>query len=128
MKTIAAFLNAGGGTLLIGVADDGGVVSLAADGFANEDKMGLHLVNLIRDRIGDLFLPYVHPNLLTIKAAEFFDPLRARSKAGFCEGWSSTAFLCSGSKRYCRARRSRQWSITAHIVSSRSHMSVSRCA
>jgi len=24
--------------------------------------MGLHLVNLIRDRIGDIFLPYVHPH------------------------------------------------------------------
>jgi hypothetical protein len=23
--------------------------------------MSLHLVNLIRDRIGELFLPYVHP-------------------------------------------------------------------
>ena len=24
--------------------------------------MGLYLVNLIRDRIGELFLPYVHPH------------------------------------------------------------------
>jgi hypothetical protein len=42
--------------------DDGKVLGLAADGFPNEDKMGLHLVNLIRDRIGDVFLPYVHPH------------------------------------------------------------------
>jgi hypothetical protein len=62
LKTIAAFLNAKGGTLLIGVADDGEVLGLAADGFPNEDKMGLHLVNLIKDRIGDVFLPYVHPH------------------------------------------------------------------
>jgi hypothetical protein len=34
-------------------------LGLAADGLPNEDKMGLHLVNLIRDRIGDIFLPYV---------------------------------------------------------------------
>lgn len=58
LKTAAAFLNAGGGTLLIGVADDGVVTGLAAGGFANEDKMSLHLVNLLRDRIGELFLPY----------------------------------------------------------------------
>jgi hypothetical protein len=64
LKTIAAFLNAGGGTLLIGVADDGSVTGLAADSFPNEDKMSLHLVNLIRDRIGELFLPYVHPEFL----------------------------------------------------------------
>lgn len=64
LKTIAAFLNAGGGTLLIGVADDGSVTGLAADGFPNEDKMSLHLVNLIRDRIGELFLPYVHPEFV----------------------------------------------------------------
>jgi hypothetical protein len=62
LKTIAAFLNAKGGTLLIGVADDGEVLGLAADGFPNEDKMGLHLINLIKDRIGDVFLPYVHPH------------------------------------------------------------------
>jgi hypothetical protein len=62
LKTIAGFLNAKGGTLMIGVADDGKVLGLGADGFPNEDKMGLHLVNLIRDRIGEIFLPYVHPH------------------------------------------------------------------
>ena len=52
LKTIAAFLNSRGGTLLVGVADDGSVHGTDGDGFANEDKMELHLVNLIRDRIG----------------------------------------------------------------------------
>lgn len=60
LKTIGAFLNAKGGTLLIGVADSGEVIGLDADGFLNEDKMSLHLVNLVKDRIGDVFLPYVH--------------------------------------------------------------------
>lgn len=62
LKTVAGFLNAKGGTLLIGVADDGDILGLDADDFPNEDKMGLHLVNLVRDRIGDVFLPYVHPH------------------------------------------------------------------
>ena len=62
LKTVAAFLNAKGGTLLIGVADDGEVLGLEADGFPNEDKMALHLVNLVKDRIGDVFMPYVHPH------------------------------------------------------------------
>lgn len=60
LKTIAAFLNTGGGTLLIGVDDEGSAIGLKADAFHNQDKMGLHLVNLVRDRIGELFLPYVH--------------------------------------------------------------------
>lgn len=62
LKTIAAFLNTKGGQLLIGVADTGEVLGLDADGFANEDKMGLHLVNLVRDRLGEVFLPYIHPH------------------------------------------------------------------
>lgn len=62
LKTIAGFLNAKGGTLLIGVSDSGEVLGLSADGFPDEDKMGLHLINLIKDRIGDVFLPYIHPH------------------------------------------------------------------
>jgi hypothetical protein len=62
LKTIAAFLNAQGGTLLVGIADDASVLGIDADGFTNEDKMSLHLVNLVKDRIGDLFMPYVHPH------------------------------------------------------------------
>ena len=59
---IAGFLNARGGTLLVGVSDDGEVLGLEADGFANEDKLQLHLINLITERIGSIFLPYVHPH------------------------------------------------------------------
>jgi hypothetical protein len=62
LKTLAGFLNAKGGRLIIGVTDSGEAIGLAADDFANEDKMALHLVNLIKDRIGDVFLPYIHPH------------------------------------------------------------------
>lgn len=62
LKTIAGFLNANGGTLLIGVADDGEILGLDADGFPNEDKFQLHLVNLLTERVGAVFLPYVHPH------------------------------------------------------------------
>jgi hypothetical protein len=62
LKTVAGFLNCSGGTLLIGVADDGEVLGLEADDFPNEDKLQLHLVNLITDRIGSLYLPYIHPH------------------------------------------------------------------
>jgi hypothetical protein len=66
LKTVAAFLNSGGGTLLIGVADDGTPLGLAADGFANEDRQALHLMNLIEGRIGGLFKPYVHPEFVEL--------------------------------------------------------------
>jgi hypothetical protein len=89
LKTIAGFLNAKGGTLLIGVADDGEVLGLEADGFPNEDKMGLHLVNLVRDRIGDVFLPYVHPH--------FEEKDGIRVLAIRCEVGPKAAFVKDGS-------------------------------
>lgn len=88
LKTIAGFLNAKGGTLLIGVADDGEVLGLVADGFQNEDKLGLHLLNLIRDRIGEVFLPYIHPH--------FQDENGARVLAIRCEKGPKAAFLRDG--------------------------------
>ncbi|HBY96387.1 MAG: DUF262 domain-containing protein [Ardenticatenaceae bacterium] len=60
LKTIAGFLNTNGGTLTIGVADDGTPLGINADGFENEDKMSLHLVNLIKDRIGPTMMQFIH--------------------------------------------------------------------
>ena len=89
LKTIAGFLNARGGTLLIGVGDDGSALGLSADAFPNEDKMGLHLVNLIRDRIGDVFLPYIHPH--------FTDQRNERILAVRCKAGPKPAFVKDGS-------------------------------
>lgn len=61
LKTIAGFLNASGGTLVVGVTDDGSPIGVSADGFDDEDRMGLHLVNLVSDRMGGHFMMYVHP-------------------------------------------------------------------
>lgn len=52
LKTIAAFLNSEGGTLLIGIDDKGTALGIEGDNFKSEDQMNLHLVNLIKDRIG----------------------------------------------------------------------------
>ncbi len=52
LKTIAAFLNTEGGHLIVGVADHGRALGIENDAFPNEDKMTLHLVNLIKDRLG----------------------------------------------------------------------------
>lgn len=61
LKTIAAFLNSSGGTLVIGVSDDGTPVGIEANKFPNEDKMDLHLGNLIKSRIGASHMMYIHP-------------------------------------------------------------------
>jgi hypothetical protein len=63
LKTVAGFLNSkGGGMLLIGVSDDGVAIGIEADAFRNEDKMFLHLNNLIKDRIGAKHMLYIHPH------------------------------------------------------------------
>ncbi|MGL4962467.1 MAG: RNA-binding domain-containing protein [Inquilinus sp.] len=61
LRTIAGFLNQQGGTLIIGIADDGSPVGVEADGFPSEDKMALHLVNLLKDRLGGQHALHVHP-------------------------------------------------------------------
>lgn len=52
LKTLAAFLNSGGGTLIIGVDDKGNILGLGKDGFQDNDHMLLHLTQMIKDRIG----------------------------------------------------------------------------
>ena len=51
LKTLAGFLNRDGGTLLIGVADDGSSLGIEADQFKSEDSMSLHLTNLVKSRM-----------------------------------------------------------------------------
>ncbi len=61
LKTIAGFLNTNRGTLIIGVSNDGRPLGIDADKFSDEDKMSLHLVNLVKTRMGPQYMAYVHP-------------------------------------------------------------------
>jgi len=61
LKTIAGFLNTEGGTLIVGLADNGDPVGYKADGFKNKDAVLLHLDNLVRTRLGPQFAMYIHP-------------------------------------------------------------------
>lgn len=63
LKTIAAFLNSEGGTLLIGIRDDGSVEGIETDKFVNEDKFLLHLWTLVRTSMGTDVSPYLRTNL-----------------------------------------------------------------
>jgi len=60
LKTLAGFLNTNGGMLVIGISDDGTPVSIQADGFSNEDKMSLHLVNIVKSRMGVQAMTNIH--------------------------------------------------------------------
>jgi len=52
LKTVVAFLNTDGGTILLGVGDDGQILGVEPDGFKNDDKFLLHFNNLINRHVG----------------------------------------------------------------------------
>lgn len=60
LKTLAAFLNSDGGTLIIGVADDLEPVGIQVDGFPNEDRMNLHLGNIVNRSMGALAMQHIN--------------------------------------------------------------------
>ena len=62
LKTLAGFLNTHGGDLIVGVRDDRKPIGIEADGFESEDKMLLHLTNLVNHRMGEGTWPRIHAN------------------------------------------------------------------
>ncbi len=60
LKTLAGFLNTNGGTLFVGVSDDGTPVGIEVDRFPDEDKMSLHLVNIVKSRMGPQAMTTMH--------------------------------------------------------------------
>jgi hypothetical protein len=59
LKTIVAYMNTDGGTLLVGVQDDGSIFGIDLNQFPNEDKYLLHFANLINDKIGKQFIDQI---------------------------------------------------------------------
>jgi hypothetical protein len=53
LKTIAAFLNTEGGDLLLGVADDKSIVGIETDRLDSDDKFMRHLIQVVRNGLGD---------------------------------------------------------------------------
>jgi len=66
LKTITAYLNSNGGTLLIGVSDSGEILGLNNDQFANNDKFGLYFTNLIKHQIGNEYLPFISSKIIKV--------------------------------------------------------------
>lgn len=98
LKTIAGFLNANGGTVVVGVSDDGTALGLEADDFKNEDKMHLHLVNLIRGRLGTKHAMYIHPHFEDLDGHRVLrvDCWQARSPVFVKEGSDDRFFVRTG--------------------------------
>lgn len=67
LKSIAAFLNAQGGTLFIGIRDDGSALGIEQDKFENDDKALLHITNIIKQTMGTKVLGNIHLSLEMIE-------------------------------------------------------------
>ena len=66
LKTIVAFLNTSGGTLLVGVSDDGRILGLEKDNFRSEDKMKLHIATLVKNHIGNNLASLIQAQVIHI--------------------------------------------------------------
>jgi len=66
LKTIAAFLNTEGGDLLIGVADDRSIVGIEVDQLENDDKFMRHLVQVVRNGLGDRAATCIDPRMQVV--------------------------------------------------------------
>ncbi len=67
LKTIVSFLNSEGGTLIIGVSDNGEIIGIEKDRFENKDKFSLHLMSLIRQKIGNENIPLIDFSIIDIE-------------------------------------------------------------
>ena len=70
LKTIAAFLNTRGGTLLIGVTDTNDVLGIKDEvdklHKGSQDKFLLHYVNLLKDNVGPAFYPLIQESIVKV--------------------------------------------------------------
>ena len=88
LKTLAGFLNTNGGTLVIGIADDGKPVGIQADGFPNADKMSLHLTNIVNAQLG--------PNAMTLVHTSFDDFEDSRVLVVNCQRSPTAVYVKDG--------------------------------
>lgn len=70
MKTVNAYLNSDGGTLLVGVSDNGEILGLDVDKFVNTDRLTLHLTNMIKKHIGNEHLPYIKHSIVPVEGKQ----------------------------------------------------------
>lgn len=88
LKTLAGFLNTHGGTLIVGVQDDQTPLGIEADNFKSEDRMLLHLTNMVKDRMVGHMWSRIHAN--------FEDQDDIRMLVIRCEKSSAPVYLKEG--------------------------------
>lgn len=96
LKTLAAFMNTNGGTLLVGVDDEGNPLGLDNDKFASDDKMLLHLNKLIQSHISTIHTEFVMPDIEVVEGKKV---LRID-----CEPATQPAYLDDGNNEYFYVR------------------------
>jgi len=98
LKTLAAFMNSNGGVLIVGVADDGNILGLENDQFGDSDKLLRHLTNIIKERIGPLYLKYLYFSIEEIQEREILriDCVPASIPAYFKDANLDHLFIRSG--------------------------------
>ena len=72
LKTIVAFLNSEGGNLVVGVSDNGQISGIEKDAFDSNDKFLRHFMNIVKERIGNEFLPFIKSELVLIEGKYVF--------------------------------------------------------
>jgi hypothetical protein len=84
LKTVAAFLNTDGGTLLIGINDNGAITGIddEVDKFHKKrDKFLLHFKNLIKTQIGEGFYPLIEYGVVNVSGKNILSVECDRSKS-----------------------------------------------
>lgn len=72
LKTIVAYLNTEGGTLIVGVSDKGEIVGLEKDAFVSDDKLKLHFNNMVKNSIGTQFMHFVQYDVFELEDKKIF--------------------------------------------------------
>jgi len=67
MKSITSFLNSDGGTLLVGVLDDGQISGIEKDSFKDNDNFYRHFTNLVKSQIGTEYLPFIRSKIIPLE-------------------------------------------------------------
>ncbi|MDE0941809.1 MAG: ATP-binding protein [Alphaproteobacteria bacterium] len=101
-KTIAGFCNTRGGSLVIGVADDGNIVGLEHDygTLKNQNRDGLEraVADIVKKKLGGDIIPMVHFSFLEIDGRDVcMLSIEPTSRAVYLdEGNASTFYIRSG--------------------------------
>lgn len=66
LKTVNAYLNSDGGTLLIGVSDKGEIMGMENDEFKSKEHINRHINNLITNHIGAEFMPMIKADVVDV--------------------------------------------------------------